>query len=180
MPSRAGVEQDLEEVRRAGIGRRAVGLDQVELLLGVAGAGRDHRAAERAGGGIEDEAARRQVIAEGVVHDVAAAETGGEQRARAVPRIGLGGFRLEDRAGRDEQVRERAGLDRDEAAEGQGGLLLRRQPRLAHHRQLRQRGAAGDRIGVDALEPRGVARRRQRRAHRLRQPREQVGLARVG
>ena len=83
------VEQDLEEVRRAAIGDRAEGLDELELLLGVAGPGRDDRAAERARGGIEDEAAGRQVIAEGVEHHVAGAEAGRVQRARAAPRIGL-------------------------------------------------------------------------------------------
>ena len=118
-----GIEQDLQEVRRAAIADRPIGLDQLELRLGIAGAGRDHRAAERARGGIEDEAAGRQMIAEGVEHDVAGTEADGEQRPCAAPGIGLRAFRLEDRAGRGEQPRERAGRGRDEAAEGRRCLV---------------------------------------------------------
>ena len=83
------IEQDFQEIRRAAIADRAIGLDQFELRFGIAGTGRDHRAAERARGGIEDEAARRQMIAEGVQHDIAGPEARGEQRPRAAPGIGV-------------------------------------------------------------------------------------------
>ena len=42
-----GVEQDLQKVRRADIASRLEMRDRLELLLGIAGAGRDDRAAER-------------------------------------------------------------------------------------------------------------------------------------
>ena len=43
--ARSRVQQDLQEVRRAAIADRSVGLDQLELRVGVAGAGRNDRAA---------------------------------------------------------------------------------------------------------------------------------------
>ena len=121
------VEQDLEEIRRAAVADRAIGLDQFELRLGIAGAGRDHRAAQRARRGIEDEAARRQMIAEGVQHHVAGPEARREQRPRAAPGIGMDGLGLEDRAGRGEQPSERAGEPGDEAAERRRGLVQGRE-----------------------------------------------------
>jgi hypothetical protein len=42
-----GVEQDFQEVRRAHVTGRLELRDRLELLLGVAGTGRDHGAAER-------------------------------------------------------------------------------------------------------------------------------------
>ncbi len=113
-----GIEHDLEEVRGADEGRGAVGLDQFELRLGVARPRRNHRAAEGAGGGVEHEPARRQVIAEGVEHDVAGPQAGRVQRARPPPWIGLAALRLVDRPGRGEEPAEGARRPGDEAAEG--------------------------------------------------------------
>ena len=57
---RCGIEEDLEEVRRAAIGDRPEGGDHLELLLGLAGPGRDDDAAERPGARIHHEAARHR------------------------------------------------------------------------------------------------------------------------
>ena len=91
------------------------------------------------------------MIAEGVEHHVAAPEAGGEQAARGAPRIGHGGFRLEDRSWRREEASERSWRVGYEAAEGEGGLLQGRQLGLAQNGQARQRLAAGDAGKIDAL-----------------------------
>jgi hypothetical protein len=149
---RRSVEQNLEEVRRAAISHRAIGLDQLELLLRIARPGGNDGAAERPRAGIHDEAARGQVIAEGVEDDVAPAEAGGKKAAGRPPRIGLRRFGLEDGAGRGEETPEGACGFRDEAAEGQGGFLKGGKFRLAQHGQRCKRLAAGDAVQVDALE----------------------------
>ncbi len=117
------------------------------------------------------------MIAEGVEHDVAGAETDGIQRPCAAPGIGLGALGLEDRARRGEQPRKRAGRGRDEAAERRGGLVQRRQLGLPQHRQARQRGPAGDGGGVEAGKPFRIGRRLHGLAQHAGQPGEQVGLA---
>src|SRR5690606_41829198 len=55
---------------------------------GVAGAGGDHGAAEAARAAVEHPAAGGQVIGKAVVHDVAGAEAGGEERALEAPEAG--------------------------------------------------------------------------------------------
>ena len=172
-----GVEQDLEEIRRAAVADRAIGLDQLELLLGIAGAGRNHRAAQRPRRGVEDEAAGRQMIAEGVEHDVAGPEAGRKQRPRAAPGVGMSGLGLEDRAGRGKQPPERPQRPRDEAAERRRGLVQGREFRLAQHRQARQRGPAGHGSRIDALQALGIGRRGHRLAQHVRQPGKQLRLA---
>ena len=172
-----GVEQDLEEIRRAAVADRAIGLDQLELLLGIAGAGRNHRTAQRPRRGVEDEAAGRQMVAEGVEHHVAGPETGRKQRPRAAPGVGVDRLGLEDRPRRGEQPPERPQGPRDETAEGRRGLVQGREFRLAQHRQMRQRGPAGHRSGIDAPQALGIGRRGQRLAQDVRQPGEQLRLA---
>src|SRR5229473_1476292 len=85
---------------RAAVAHRAIRFDQLELRFGIAGTGRNHRAAERARGGIEDEAAGGQMIAECVQHHVARPEAGREQRPRTAPGIRVDRFGLENRARR--------------------------------------------------------------------------------
>ena len=148
---RSRIEQDFEEIRRAAVADRAVGLDQLELRFGIAGPGRNDRAAERACGGIENEAARRQMIAEGVQHHVAGPKTRGEQRPRAAPRICGRRFRLEDRARGGEQSAERSDRRVDEPAEWRVCLVKGRQFGLAEYRQLCERGKVLDRTEIDAL-----------------------------
>ena len=81
---RRRVEQDLQEIRRADIARRPQMRDRLELLLGIAGAGGDDRAAERVRARLHDEAARREMIGEGIVHDVAG--RGSRRRRARAPR----------------------------------------------------------------------------------------------
>ena len=101
------VEQDLQVVGHADVGRGLQVLDDVELLLGVAGAGGDDGAAERARPGVQDPAAGREVIGERVVDDVALAHAGGKQRARRAPPVLAEALGLEDRPGRHEDAGER-------------------------------------------------------------------------
>ena len=72
------IEQDFQKIRRAGIGHGLQMPDHFELLLGIAGPGRDHRTADRARAGIQHHAARHQMIGKRVQHYVALAEAGGE------------------------------------------------------------------------------------------------------
>ena len=74
--------------------------DRLELLLGIADAAGNDRAAERMRARLENVGAGRQVIGKRIVHDVAGAEAGGKQRARAAAEIVAVAFRLEDRARR--------------------------------------------------------------------------------
>ena len=135
---RRGVEQDLQEVRRAGIGGRTQVLDQVELLLGVARPSRDHRAANRARAAVEDESARRQVIRKRVQNDIARAQSGGIKAACCAPGVLVSRFGLVDRSRRREQPPEPLDRIGDETTEGRRRLLPRRQFRLAQDRQACQ------------------------------------------
>ncbi len=152
------IEQDLQEIRRAGVGRRSQVLDQVELLLGVAGSGRDHRATDRARAPVEDEAAGRQVVREGVEDHVASAHPGGIEPARRAPRILVATFGLVDRTGRREEAPEPIDRIRDETAKGRRRLLPRRQFRLSQHRQACQRGSGRDVAPVRLRRDAGATR----------------------
>jgi hypothetical protein len=68
------IEQNFEKIRGAAVANRTIGFDQLELGFGITGAGGDHSAAEPPRGRIEDEPARRQMIAEGIQHHVAGAK----------------------------------------------------------------------------------------------------------
>src|SRR3546814_1190709 len=82
------VEQHLQESGRAGIGGRAKVGDGLDLLLAVARAARDDGAAEATRGTVQHPAAGRQVVGKAVVHDVAGAKAGGEQRPLQAPETG--------------------------------------------------------------------------------------------
>jgi hypothetical protein len=150
--------------------------DRLDLLLGVADAGRDHRAAERLGAGVHDVPARRQVIGERVVHDIAGPKAGGVERPRGAPPVGVIALGFEDRPRGHQQAPQLAGRLQRQSAERRHRLLQGRQVGLAQDRQLGERGARGHRLGVDALEVRGPARRAHRPRDRLGQLREQLLL----
>ncbi len=175
--ARSRIEQDLEEIGGSAITDRAIGLDQLELRVGVAGAGRNYRATQRTGRAIEDEASRGQMIAEGVEHHVARAKPCREHRPRPAPGVGVSGLGLEDRAGRRKQPSKRAREARDKAAERRRGLVQGRQVGLAQHRQARQCRPAGDAGGIEAPQPLGIARCGHGLAQHPRQPRKQLRLA---
>src|SRR3546814_9485807 len=82
------LEQHLQEIGRAGIGGRAKVGDGLDLLLAVARAARDDGAAEATRGTVQHPAAGRQVVGKAVVHDVAGAKAGGEQRPLQAPETG--------------------------------------------------------------------------------------------
>ena len=134
-----GLDEDLQEVRRAAIGFRTIGLDQLELLLGIAGTCGNDRAAQGPRAGIHDEAARRQMIAEGVEHHVAPAKARCEQRAREPPVISRLALGLVDAARRREHAPQPTPLRGGEAAERPLGALQLAERRLAHHRKARER-----------------------------------------
>src|SRR3546814_3744744 len=74
--------------------------DGLDLLLAVARAARDDGAAEATRGTVQHPAAGRQVVGKAVVHDVAGAKAGGEQRPLQAPETGPGGLELVDRPDR--------------------------------------------------------------------------------
>jgi hypothetical protein len=112
-----------EDVRRAEIAGRAVVRDRFELLLGVADSAGNRRTAERMRAGFEDIGARRQVVREAVVQDIARTKAGSEKRARSASRIRLMLLGLEDRTRRHIEPARLAGRDRREAAERWRTLL---------------------------------------------------------
>ena len=93
------VENDPEERRRAHV---PVGLKighRLHLLLGLPGAAGEDGAAQRVRAGLEHRPCRREVIGKAVVDEVAAAETGGEQRPAPAASSPLGALRAR-RSGR--------------------------------------------------------------------------------
>ena len=137
--------------------------DRLELLLGIAGSGGDDRTAERVRARLHHEAAGGEMIGEGIVHDVARPEAGGEQRARRTPAILRLAFRLEDRPGRHQQPPHSSRRRDVEAAERRVFLLPRQQLGLAQHRQRGERGPRGTALGSMPASCRGPARRAQRK-----------------
>src|SRR5439155_98697 len=129
-------------------------------------AGRNHRASQRPRRGIEDEAAGRLMIAEGIEHHVAGPEARREQRTRPAPWVRMDRLGLEDRARRGEQPPERPQGPGHEPAEGWRGLVQGREFRLAQHWHARQCSPAGHGSGVDGLEALGIGRRGERLAPR--------------
>ena len=173
-----GIEQDLQEIRRADIPARPVVRDRVELLFGVADPARDHRTTKRMRARLQQVGAGGEVIGERVVQDVACAHAGGEQRARRTGRILAVTFGLEDRTGRHQQPLGLARHDDGEAAEWRFLLLQPQQVGFAQHRQARQHAARGDLSRIDAGQMIGPAGRRHRQRDGVRQPAEQIVLAR--
>ena len=157
-------QRDAQEAGRAGIGIGTQLGHRLQLQLGVAHAAGKDRAADGVRAAFHHRAGRRQVVAEAVVHQVAGAKAGGEQRAAEAPVVGAGAFGFVDRAGRLEHAPRRARralrapADGGEAAEGvagAAGLLALEQFVLARHRQLRQRAARADGGGIDAAQDLG-------------------------
>ena len=173
-----GVEQNLQKVRRADVARRLEMHDRLELLLGVADAAGDGGAAERVRAGFENVGAGREMVRERVVHDVAGAKAGGEQRAGRAAKILAMALRLEDRTRRHMQTLCFARQHNVEAAERRAGFLQRHQIGFAQQRQRGQRAARRDGLRIDALEMRRPAGRRHSTRDNLRHARELLMLAR--
>jgi len=100
--------------------------DGIELLVAIADSARDDGAAERVKAGLENERARREMIGERVMHNIARSEPAGEQGPRGTIAIRGLAFRLEDRAGRHHETARPARRRHVEAAERRIGLLQRR------------------------------------------------------
>ena len=135
------------------------------------------RAAERQRAQLQDEAAGRQMIGEGIVHDVAGAEAGGIKRARRTPPILALPFRLEDRPRRHQQALHLARWRGVEAAERRELLLQRRNVGFVQYRQLGERGARCHRFRIDAGKMLGPTWRVHRARNDLRQRGELLALA---
>ena len=103
--SSAFSSDELEERRRADVAVGPQVGDRVHLHLGLAGAAGNHRAAERVRAGLDHRAGRREVVGEAVVHEIAGAKAGGEERARDAPVVAPRALRVVDRAGRGEDAR---------------------------------------------------------------------------
>ena len=144
------LDQDAQEARGTQVALRAQFGDGLQLLLGLAGAGREHRAADSVRARFHDERTGRHVVAEGVVHQVAGAKACREQGTGGAPVVARRALRLIDRAGAGVQARHGGAVaDGGKAAEGilagrAAGLLTRQQLALARDRQARQRGARVD------------------------------------
>ena len=156
------LDQDAQEARRAHVGIGPQFGDRLQLLLGLADAGREHGAAHRVRARFHDEGAGRHVVAEGVVDQVAGAEPGREHGAPGTPVVGRGAFGLVDRAGRGKQAgHARAAPQRGETAEpiaGACAFCRSQQFVFARDRQPRQRLARGDARGIDAGQDLGKGR----------------------
>ena len=186
------LQQDAQEAGGAHVGVGLQVLHGLQLLLGVAGAAREHAAAQRQRAAFQDPGPGGEVVAEAVVHQVAGLEAGGLQGAGAAPVVGTVAFGFVDGAGRLVDAprpahRARgAPADGAEAAEGivraagtglARGLLALQQRVLARDGHARQRGAVGHGVGVDAGQ-RGGQRRLGRSGAQLRgQGGHESGLA---
>src|SRR5581483_1579027 len=111
------IEDQFQERRGAGVPDRAQVRHGRYLQLGLADAAGDDGATERDEPAFHHRAGRRQVIGETILHDVAGAKAGREQRPRRAPVIGLAPFGVVDRPRRNENFRERAGNNGVHAAE---------------------------------------------------------------
>ena len=84
--------------------------DRIELLLGIADAAWNDRATKRVRAGFENKAAGREMIGEGIVHDVAGTKPGSINGARRAPPIRALALRFEDRPRRHQQPPHFTGL----------------------------------------------------------------------
>jgi len=114
------IEQDFQEIRSAAVADRPIGLDQFELASVLPGPAGDHGATERPGGSIEDEAAGRQMITEGVQDHVAGRKPAANSAARRA-RVAWWA-RAQRSDGRGKQPPERSRKAVDEAANGGAAL----------------------------------------------------------
>jgi hypothetical protein len=144
------------------------------LLLGLAGAGRDHRTAERVGAALDHRARRGQMIGEGVVHEIAGAEPGGEEGPRKAPVVRTPALRFVDRARRYEDPAEsRHRRCRQAAKRGVLPLQLD-QFGFAGQRQFGQAAPVDDIFRMNPGEQLAIRRRALlRRGNDLRQRRHQ-------
>ena len=127
--------------------------DRLELLLGIARAGGDDRAAERMRAALHDVAARRQMVGEAVQHDVARAKARRAASAGAAPHGSVAmRLRLEDRPRRGQQALERRRRVAASPPNGGAAACTALQVGLAQHRNAREIGAGSAATRVDALE----------------------------
>ena len=146
------VEQDLQEIGRAGIGGRLELLHGLQGLFGIAGTGGDHRAAQRHRAALHDEGARRQMVGEAVEHDVAAHEACGCEGGLRAEHVVAVILDLEDRPRRHEEPPETARRPRGDPREGRPILLRGREAGFAQQRQAREIGGRLQGGDIDAFE----------------------------
>jgi hypothetical protein len=157
-PGLAGLaEERVQEAGRAQVGGGAQVVGHLHLKLGLAHPGGDDGAAQGPGGAVEHEAERGQVVAGGVVDDLAGAESGGGQGVSEAPEVGRVALGVVDGAGRHEDAGQPARGDAVEAAEGRLLGLQPRQRVLAQHRDLAQVLERGDVPWPEAGLPQDVA-----------------------
>ena len=156
--ARRPVEQDLQKRRRADIADRLQIGDRPQLLLGLAGAGRDDRAAKRFGGALDHRAGRGQMVGKGVVHEIAGAKPGGKERPREAAVIGAPAFRLVDRSGRGEDAAQRRHRHRGKPAKRRVAPLQLDQLGFAGQRQIGQGPPVGHILGPHPGEQIAIGR----------------------
>ncbi len=136
--------------------------DRLDLLLGVADAAGDDRAADGLEAGLENVGARREVIRKAVDGDVAGADASGEYGSTRAVHIAFHALEFEDRSRRHQDPFGLPWRECIEAAEGRIGFLQRDQIGLAQQRQLRQSLAGGDLRRIDARKVLRIAWRLHR------------------
>ena len=127
------VQDHLQEIRRARIGRHADIRRRTHLKVGLADARGHHRRAHRCGAAFEDHSGRRQMVGEAVLHDVARTDPGGMEEPPDPPPVGRCLTRLVDRTRRLEDVAHRMGRRHCVAAERRGLRLRLAQRRFPQH-----------------------------------------------
>ena len=128
------VENDLEEIGRAGVAVGPVISDRLDLAVGLAGAARDDRTSDGRRGAVEHHAGRREMVGKAVQHDVARAETGGMERAGHPPVIRASALGVGDRPGREKEPRHPFRRQMVEPAEGRRPGLAFDEVALADNR----------------------------------------------
>ena len=181
-------EQQPEETRGADVAIGPQRRHRLHLQIGLAGAGGEHGAADRVGTAFHHRAGRREVVAEGVVDEVAGAKAGREQGAAHAPVVGARAVGLVDRPGRREDTRRpprrvatSAPADCGKAAEHVAASrrsLALEQLVLAQNGKPGERGSAVDSARIDVAQTFREGRRVRLRVRDLRGERaHELGLS---
>ena len=156
---------DFQKTGGADVTRRLQFGHGLHLLLGLAGATREHGATQGMGTGFHHRAGRNKVVTEAVVDQVPRAKPGGKNRARHAPIVAGGAFRLVNGAGAGEHARHvnakarRAEATKHVAAFVAAAQLPLQQFVLADHRQFGQGLTTRDIFRVHIFENLGKRRR---------------------
>src|SRR6516165_4560026 len=151
------IEQGFQKIRGAGVSTWPQMGDCFHLLLSIADAARNDRAAKRVSPGFENESTGGKVIGKSIVHEVARAKPGGKERARGVPPVDAIALRLEDRTRGHQQALELCRRGYVKAAQGRAFPLALFEIRFAQHRKTGERRPGSNRRRIDTSKLAGPA-----------------------